>query len=498
MNRPPDALINLPAVGTNSLRNSNGLIGAVAMARLYDRALNDDEIRRNFAYAKTIVPDLADRTARTKPKKPPLKVIYSNDFTNTGIVTPWHEKGEPFDPDHLRASVREAEGVNVHMLQPAHGAVPWWASKLYTLDKHHAWWAQNFGIDPAKLRFPGVHQYILDGGDPFADFVDECRTVGQTPFISMRLNDVHHLHHAQTPRNTRGIHSISRFYVEHPEWWLGAVGSGLDWSVPEVRRHMFALIEEICENYDLAGFELDFMRFPNFFAEDVPFDRRIEIITQFVADVRALLERTAKPDQHRWLSARVPCLVEMQAEVGIDLPSMVDAGVDMLNLSASFFTFQAHDVAKIRRLVPDVALYLEMCHCTMTGQRLTTSGGDNFLYMRTIDQQYYTTAHVAYRRGVDGISLFNFVYYRDHGVPGRGPFNEPPFHVLQRLGDRDWLARQPQWYFLAENGFTRSVGQLPARFEKGDARTFELDMAPTKYQSTDGVFRLMAAEDISK
>lgn len=95
------------------------------------------------------------------------------------------------------------------------------------------------------------------------------------------------------------------------------------------------------------------------------------------------------------------------------------------------------------------------------------------------------------------MSLFNFVYYRDHGVPGRGPFNEPPFHVLEHLGDPQWLARQKQWYFLAENSFTKSAGQLPARFEKGDALTFELDMAPTEHQKADGIFRFMAAEDIS-
>ena len=44
-------------------------------------------------------------------------------------------------------------------------AVPWWPSKLVTLTEHHAWWAKNFGIEPEKLRYPGVHQYILDGGD---------------------------------------------------------------------------------------------------------------------------------------------------------------------------------------------------------------------------------------------------------------------------------------------------------------------------------------------
>ncbi len=497
INRPPDCLINLPAVGTNSLQNPNGLVGAVALARLYDRALSDEEIREHFAGAAAMIPAIAEQPARRRPTKPPFHVLYSNDFTNTGIVTPWHARGETFHPDHLRASVREARGADVHLLQPAHGAVPWWPSKLYPLEQHHAWWARHFGVDPGRLRFPGVHQYILDGGDPFQDFVDECRATGQAAFISMRLNDTHHLHHAETPGNTQGIHSISRFYVEHPEWRLGAVGSGLDWAVPEVRQRMFALIEEICSNYDLDGFELDFMRFPNFFRDDVPLEERAETITRFVADVRALLDRTARPGRHRWLCARLPCLVDMHAGIGIDLPSLVDAGVEMINLSASYFTFQAHDVARIRRLVPDAALYLEMCHSTMTGARLTTTGGDNFLFMRTTDPQYFTTAHVAYRRGVDGMSLFNFVYYRDHGVAGRGPFNEPPFHVLPHLADPAWLARQPQWYFLSENWFSGSASHLPARFEKGDARTFELDMAPTEHQSRDGLFRIMAIEDIS-
>jgi concanavalin A-like lectin/glucanase superfamily protein len=497
INAPPDGMINLPAVGTNSIGNPNGLHGAVALARLHDRALSDDEIEHNFRYAKTLVAALKTQTARVKPVKPPFKLLFSNDFTNTGIEAPWHRRGEPFHPDHLRATVREVKGTDVHMLQPAHGAVPWWPSKLYTLTEHHTWWAKNFGIAPEKLRYPGVHQYILDGGDPFQDFVGECREVNQAPFISMRLNDTHHLHHAETPGNRQGIHSISRFYVEHPEWRLGKVGKGLDWSIPEVRQHMFGFLCEICENYDLAGLELDFMRFPFFFKDDMPPEQRVEIISQFVVDVRALLDRTSQTGRHRWLCVRVPCLLDMHADIGVDLPTLVDAGVEMVNLSPSYFTYQDHDLARIRRLVPDVALYLEMCHCTMTGARLTTTGGDNFLFMRTTDEQYYTTAHVAYRRGVDGTSLFNFVYYRDHGVAGRGPFNEPPFHVLQHLTDPQWLARQAQWYFLAENSFTKSAGQLPARFEKGDALTFNLDMAPTEHQKTDGVLRLMAAEDVS-
>ena len=495
LNRPVDGVVNLPAVGSNTQSGSNGFEGAVALARIYSRALADEEIAQNHAYAKTLVPQLAEtQPAGARPVKPRFKVLFSNDFTNLHIVSPYHKKGGPFSPEQLRASVRETAGVDVHMLQPTTGWVPWWPSKLYPMAEHHRWWAEHYGIDPKRIRVPGVHRNILDGWDPFKDFIDECHKVGQAPFISYRLNDLHHLTHADTPKNTQGMHAISRFYAEHPEYRLGRCGTGHDWAIPEARAHKLAFIREICEGYDLAGFELDFMRHPRFFNDDTPLPERVKIMNEFVANVRAALDRGAKPGQHRWLCARVPCKLDMLPAIGIDLVEIVDAGVDMVNLSASFFTFQDHDVASVRAMLPDAAVFLEMCHCTMTGAVVGKADGDNFLFLRTTDQQYYTTAHMAYRRGADGMSLFNFVYYREHGTAGRGPFNEPPLHVLKRLGDPEWLAKQPQWYVWSSNWFS----QMQGRFDKGDAYVYKLDMAPTEHQRNDGVFRLMTKEDCSK
>lgn len=65
--------------------------------------------------------------------KPPFRVLFSNDSTNIQSCTsPDHEKGEPFRPDMLEATVDETAGtgVQVHMLQPATGWVPWWQSNL--------------------------------------------------------------------------------------------------------------------------------------------------------------------------------------------------------------------------------------------------------------------------------------------------------------------------------------------------------------------------------
>jgi len=426
--------------------------------------------------------------------KPPFRVLFSNDFTNIlSCTSPYHKKGQPFEAEMLESTVDEVPGVDVHMLQPAHGWVPWWPSKVYPLEEHHRWWQEHFnvGADQGAWGVPAVHKYIVAGGDPFKVFIGRCRQRGQRPFISLRLNDLHHLGHVDTPKNMRGMHAICRFYAEHPEYRLGGPGSGHDWAIPEARAYKFAFIEEICQNYDIDGFELDFMRHPHFFKLDqTTRGDRVRIITGFVADVRNLLDRTARPGGHRWLCVRVPCNLDLHDEIGVDLVELAAAGVEMINLSASYFTQQVHDVARVRSLVPEAAIYLEMCHTTMTG-RAVGRGGDNRLFRRTTDEQLYTTAHVAYQRGADGVSLFNFVYYREHGTPGRGPFNEPPFHVLGRLGDPQWLAKQPQWYFLAKAFNT----PLPARFTQGQTRTFTLDLAANEHQRQDGIFRLMTTDD---
>ncbi len=122
-----------------------------------------------------------------------------------------------------------------------------------------------------------------------------------------------------------------------------------------------------------------------------------------------------------------------------------------------------------------------MCHTTH--QELAPNavpGYDNTLQRRTTPAQFYTAAHLAYARGCDGVSTFNFVYYREHGVGDRGPGSEPPFEVFHHLGDSEWLAQQPQHYFLSE-GWGRNGCEsrpMPRALSPGQTESFVLDVAP--------------------
>lgn len=439
--------------------------------------------RRHFLHASSALAfaPAAGWSATARPKAP-FRVLYSNDTTNiSGCVSPWHKAGEPFRPAMLEASVDEVAGkVDAHFLQPGLGMVPMWPSKVLPLEQHYAWIKERYNQPPDPFG-----KYVLGGGDIVKVFVDRCRKTGQAPFISLRLNDAHHKEFAfPKPGEKAGSGmgmSVTRHYVEHPEFILkpgSKRGADLvqNWIHPEVRAQKLALITELCENYDLDGLELDFMRFDSFFDKDqTSLDQRREVITGFVRQVRAVLERTKR----RWLCARVPCFTKGLDALGIDLPALIAAGLDMVNVSASYFTTQQMELTTISRQCEGAALYVELCHSIENGPKLT-AGYDTFAFRRTTREQLQTTAHLGYARGAQGVSLFNFAYYRQHGGPGRGAFSEPPFDVLKSLGDPAQLARLPQHWFIAvgwNNAYVRPP-LLPRKLAPGQKTVFHMDLAP--------------------
>lgn len=431
--------------------------------------------------------------------KAPFRLLYSNDTTNiVSCISPYHPPRGPFTDDRLRASIDEAASADVHLLQPGMGEIPWWKSKVYPAETHYRSYQQRYG-----LPLDTFGKYMLAGGDMVQTFTEHCRKRHITPFISIRLNDAHGLE-AVGKGNGAAMHTVSRFYEEHyREYRLGpnqesAWHHVLNWAIPEVREHKFALLRELCENYDLGGLELDFLRHPAYFrVAETTRDQRRRIMTEFVARVRQALDRAA-PARRRWLCVRVPAMLEAHDALGLDLAELVRAGVDMVNLSGYYYTVQQTDLPKVRQLLPHTALYLEMTHTTLAGK--AAGKYDSFPFQRTTPEQFYTTAHLAYQQGADGMSLFNFAYYREHGTAGRGPFNEPPFEVLPHLADRPWLARQSQWYLLA-GSMPKPLAPhcpLPKTLKPGASAQFALQLAPTEHQRRGGLLRLMATQKMQR
>ncbi len=424
-----------------------------------------------------------------------MRVLYSNDTTHILSCQRPEARSAEFTDELFCTSITEAAGVDAHLLQPGLGWIPWWQSKIYSMDAHYAWLRDKFGIRAVRK----IDRYILHGGDLLKTLVATCSSRQIAPLLSFRLNDGHHVRDlANALQQGKPTPNMARHYWEnYTRFRIGSDATQwddgvFDWSFAEVRDYKFALIEEACANYDIAGLELDFVRHWKRFGSNTTAPDRANITTAFVRRIRTMLDRTAAERglARRWLCVRVPASAVVRQEQGIDLAACVQAGVDMVNLSHSYFTWQDDCVQHTREEIGDgAAVYLEMAHTTMTGRATAGSGTQPFL--RTTDEQFYTTARLAYQQGATGVSLFNFPYYRYHVTDTIGPFHEPPFHVLPRLKNRDDLARQPLSYFLSSGRHDPVLPDrpLPATLNRGQPKVFRLAMLALSGRR-DGLLRL--------
>ena len=436
----------------------------------------------------------------------PYKNIYSNDTTNISTcISPYHKtRGVRFDKDVIRATVAEVAGqVDAHFIQLAHGQVPWYKSRIYPMDEHLRWWKEYFEVTDEQIAsLKELCGYVRDGGDILADFTSACRDYGQAPFVSIRLNDVHHIENYNVKGHTKGIHSISKFLVDNLDLLMGDDVSvwenrALNWADPRPAERMLALITEQCENYDIDGFELDYLRIDNFFKQnETTSEERCGIMRKFISEVRTVLDRTARDGRYRYLSVRVPSDLGVWDELGLSPDVLISSGVDIANVSSHFYADQWVDRERIVNLLPGIAVYFEVCHCTHRGINLAAASSkyDNFTYRRVTPSEIYTTADLTYSAGGRGLSYFNFAYYREHGTPPemRGPFNEPPFYAIGNARDEMFVAEAPKHFYIAR-GWARN-SQLHRRFAVGEEHSLVIYAIAPKDDFADR-FRLRVTAD---
>jgi len=321
-----------------------------------------------------------------------------------------------------------------------------------------------------------MRRLVEEGNDPIDVMTERCHLHGM-PFLgTIRMNDTHHLHgYAHTG-------SITRFVLEHPEWSIrdasGKMIGGMDYAVPEVREHRFAILKEQFERYDMDGLELDFMRRAPFFQ---PGRERqgAPLLTEYVRRVRRMLDETAKKQDRARpiLGARVPTTLQECAAVGIELATwMADGLLD--------FACPSHDGTPDYNIpVDDFAEIAKGTGCRIfpTIQEAVAAQYDRDGVMSL--PKYRGLANNFFKFGADGLSTFNFMigtigtwhvarhqgawdilreahapetldknerrYFYDHKIsPGRlltidrikdvGRRKAIPFRVAEDFSDRSW------------------------------------------------------------
>lgn len=271
-------------------------------------------------------------------------------------------------------------------------------------------WELKDGQKPPQEEFAKKwceNARLLDerGLDPYAVWIARCRQKKISPWLSMRMNDVHNVDDVDNY-----IHSS--FWRKHPDYWRVPGGKGwtdraLDYDIPAVREHAMAYVRELLERYNPDGLELDWMRFGYHFRPGKEAEG-VAILNQFMREVRSLTKQwSAKRGHPIKLGARVPTLPDAAKGLGMDGVTWVREGlVDML-VPTPFWATTDFDIP--------IELWRE--RIGSAARNIVLAAGAEILVRaypaaKPIEEDITSTrgfAAACLHRGADAIYLFNYM-----------------------------------------------------------------------------------------
>lgn len=250
-------------------------------------------------------------------------------------------------------------------------------------------------LSDGDARIATSAKRLHDAGiNPFAVWFAHVRSRGFSPWISMRMNDMH----GNTPEN----YQTSNFWSEHPELRYGEGGYGFDYAQPEVRKFNLELVHEYLTSFDVDGIELDWSRFmvmlrPGHELEDA------HCLTEFMREVRREADEAAVRLGHPVkVGVRIPSRPDEAMELGYDFRAWArEKLVDMV-VPTNFYPSTDYDMPMEtwrEMLGPEIILGAGLDLWTGIGLP-----GD--LYDNTPEMVFGYAAQYWYR-GADRIYLFN-------------------------------------------------------------------------------------------
>ncbi len=330
-----------------------------------------------------------------------------------------------------------------------------------------------------------VHNaWLLDrkGIDPYSVWISYIREKHISPWISMRMNDVHE---AANPDSF--MHSD--FWKNHPEYrrvpyrkmicWPDAA---LDYGRREVREYSFSLIKEYLARYDIDGLELDWMRFGFHFRPGFE-EQGGKFLTEFMQQVKDFAEKiSSKRGKKIKIGVRVPSRPMAAKYLGMDAVDWARRKlVDVIVITPFWATMETDMPVELwRKLIDDDditlagGLELNIRPFPEAGVEIYPEAG--WAFKNTAETVRGTAASFLYR-GVDKIYLFNYMD-SETTMPNRDDYQA----VLNQAGQLETAISYPRRHVITYAD-THPPGQpipraLPAKCNKNRLAEFRIHIGP--------------------
>lgn len=439
---------------------------------------------------------LAAEADRPKPARTPIRgILYNEDDSHRFVLDP----PGTMKPERLDQLVDELADCQVTvMLICCCAKNVGYPSKVWDVHSRGFDAAQDnnqpyFGDVPPADR-EGLRRWahnlkvLLDAGvDPMQRMIDRCRQKRISPWVSIRMNDVHDAHLLRSP-----LHS--RIWTEHHEYWrypdrFAAWNDRcLNYALKPVRDNMMALIREVCERFDMDGLELDWNRFPLHFREGEEIEQG-KMLTEWMAEVREVARAAEKKWKHPiWLVARVPARPEVALGTGLDAAAWAKRRLIDHLIVAPFFTTTDFDIP--------VEKWIELLRGTGVGVtagleiRVQPYPGAEVLPNTAERRRGAAMAHLA--RGSQGIYVFN--YFENRSEAG-GMLDA----LFQQMGSIETLADKDRSYVVTFVDIQVPGKPIPAALPRtlspGESAEFALFIGPQPLPTARGEVLLTLKPD---
>lgn len=205
--------------------------------------------------------------------------------------------------------------------------------------------SEGYGADKRNIS----RDLVNKGTDPVRIVNEFAHKTGMEFFWSMRMNDTHDVAH--TPDKPYFL--FPQLKKDHPEWLISdhikrtthGRWSSVNYALPEIRDLAFRYIEEVCQNYDVDGIEMDFFRhltyFPSVANGGKASEEEREMFNELMRRIRTMSEvEGLKRKRPILLAIRIPDSVGFCRDMGFDIEKWLNEGLVDIFIPSGYFRLQ--------------------------------------------------------------------------------------------------------------------------------------------------------------
>lgn len=334
---------------------------------------------------------------------------------------------------------------------------------------------------------------FLDLAEAGVNWVEEislaCRRRGVSPWLSVRMNDMHGQYNWDTSYLNCPLQRDPRFRLSgrqpNPKDPVNPKDQSLNFDKPEVRDYLLLMTRELVEDYDFEGLELDWLRTP--YCIDAPAtEEQIDVITRWHAEIRRLCQAKSKQTGKPYpLGVRVPIQLRKLRAIGIDVPAMVRDGIiDFVNVSNIWQSTWDVPYDQLRQeLGTDVKIYgVTEAAANWMNVVEPGTGKQGYRFLSSSTELLRGNAAGKLVLGVDGIETYNFFVADFRSFNPFGDQYQSRYPTLKNIADLESLRGQPKQYALESDRagwrlqFWEWAQQLPVSIEPTLSKSFRLSM----------------------